>query len=181
MQTSFHLPPHFHNYTSLDLSLERGVHKPSPREHLAPFLQDSTQRIATLSLRSSGYLIFAVGALSRLSKSRGGCEIGWDEWKTHTAIPAIRMPDFAQIWVSGCRLFCLTSIMDGKVQVYDFSVGGRAKYLSEQTKAKLGGVRYLVSTGTKVCLPWGVDDVNGGHDSIIFFHVSILFSPVPRD
>jgi len=176
VQTLFQLPTGFRY---LSLSLERGVHKPSSAECLAPFYRDRTQRIVALSMHTSGYLIFTVEALLRLAEGREGCEIGWDEWKMHTIIPFVPEPVLTQVWVLGCRLFCMNFAGRGKVgmHMYDFSIRGRAKYLTKRVNTDLGGVGYLASAGTNVRLPWNVRDlfeISGGHDSIAFFHVSIL-------
>jgi len=63
------------------------------------------------------------------------------------------------------------------MEVYDFSMQGRSKYLSEQVDADLGGVRYLAPIGANAQLPWDIHelvDMNGGHDSVVFFRVSVL-------
>ena len=151
-----------------------------PRGAPGPFHQDHTQRIAVLfTLYPRGHLVFPVEALLRLAEGREGCKIGWDEWKIHAVIPSIPGPDLVQVWVSGCRLFCINLAVTGKVEVEacDFSIQGRAKYLTEQANEDLGGVRCLVSIGTNVQLPWETDeifDINGGHDSAVFFRVSVL-------
>jgi len=181
-QTSFQLPPYLRDFGYPLLLLERGVHKPSPTEHLAPFYQDPVQRIVALSMsKSLDHLVFPVEALVRLAEGREGCEIGWDEWKEHVVIPSIHVPDLANTWVSGCRLFCITfsgyARLDANMEVYDFSKKGRVKYLGELANSGLGGVRYLSSTGVCLKLPWesfyfaGMD---GGHDSVALFIVSVL-------
>ena len=181
VQTSFQLPACF-EYPSL--FFERGMHEPSSAESLAPFHQDRTQRIAMAFTSSFGFLVFPVEALLELAGGHKGCEIEWDEWKIHTLIPSIPAPDLVDFCVSGCRLFSVTSAYgpDVEVKVYDFSVRGRAKYLSEQVDADLGGVRYLTSTGTSAQPPWHLNelcDMGGGHDSVAFFRVSVLLSPTP--
>ena len=180
MQTSFQFPVHFRGFGRPFLLLEQGMHKPSSSECLAPFYQDHTQRIAALSMtHPSDNLFFRVEALLKLAEGREGCEIGWDEWKMHVVIPSLPDPDLVRAWVSGCRLFYINLAATGKaaVEVYDFSMRGRAKYLREQANANLGGVRYLVSTGTNARLPWEtykVFDMRGGHDSVVFSRVRIL-------
>jgi len=156
VQTSFH-SPYFRDPGYPTLLLERGVHKPSPAERLAPFHQDPTQRIAALSMPYSlGCLVFSVEALVRLAGGREGCEIRWDEWKKHVVIPSIPRSDFVNAWVSGCRLFCITSAghgQDAEMEVYDFSKKARMEYLSEQVNPDLDGVRYLSSTGADARFP----------------------------
>jgi len=164
------------------LFIERGAYEPSSAERMAPFHQDRTQRIAALSVRGSCYLVFPVEALLRLAKGREGYEVGWDEWKMHVVVPSIPESDLILFCISGCRLFCviLTGSSDAEVELYDFSLRGRAKYLSEQANADLGGVRCLASTEATAWFPWDVDDLSdmkGGHDGIAFFCVSVpLFS-----
>jgi hypothetical protein len=179
-QTSFQLSPYFFGFGYPPLLLERGVHKPSPAECPAPFHQDPTQRIAALSVFSFGYLVFSVEALVRLSEGREGREVGWDEWKKHVVIPSIRQSDLVNAWVSGCRLFCITSAgrsPDARMEEYDFSKKGRVEYLSGEDHPDLDGVRCLSPTGASAQLPWDVDelfDINGSHESVMFFRVSVL-------
>ena len=180
-QTSFLLSPHFSFLEYPSLLLERGVHKPPPAEHLAPFYRDPAQRIAALAIPDIlCYLVFPVEALVELAEGREGCEIEWDEWKEHVVIPSIHVPDLVDIWVSGCQLFCITSPGYGRVvnvEVYDFSKKGRVKYLGEQADLDLGEVRYLSSTGVYAKLPcgaFGLIGTGGGWDSVVFFAVSVL-------
>ena len=184
-RTSFQLFPYLPDLWDPSLLLEWGAHKPSPAEHLAPFYQDPAQRIAALSMpRSLGYLVFSVETLVRLAEGREGCEIGWDEWKKHVVIPSIHRPDIADVWVSGCRLFCIDSVEDDSeptMGVYDFSKKGRVEYLGERADPDLVGVRYLSSTGARVQLPWEdaeLVNVSGGRDGVIFFVVSVLRSSI---
>jgi hypothetical protein len=178
-QTSFQLSPYFCAFGRPSLLLERGAHKPSPSERLAPFYQDPTQRIAALTYLS-GYLVFSVETLVRLSKGREGYEIGWDEWTEHVVAPSIPQSDLLGIWVSGCRLFCITSPeddIDARMEVYDFSRKGCVEYLSEEDHPDLDGVKFLPFAGADVQLPWDVDelvDTNGSHESVMFFCVSVL-------
>ena len=180
VQTSFHLPLSFRRHECLSLLLERGAHEPSSAEHLAPFHQDRTRRIAVLfMLRHPNHIVFSVEALLRLAEGHEGCKIGWNEWKMHVVIPSTPRPDLVQLCVSGCRLFSLVSTSSAdevdEVEVYDFSLQGRAKYLSEQVDANLGGVRYLASTGTIARLSQGANGFSymfGGHDSVLFFRAS---------
>ena len=177
MQTFFHLPSYLGDSRYRELLFEPGAHNPSSAEYLAPFLQDRTQRIAVLSLYPLGYLVFPVETLLSLSEGHEGRKIGWDEWKIHAAIASVPQAFFTQVWVSGCRLFCLSSAGITTLEVYDFSMRGRVKYLSEKPDVDLGGVRHLASTGTNWHIPWvfgGAVTMNGGHNSIMFFHVSVL-------
>jgi len=156
-QTSFQLSSCLRDTGYPSLLSERGVHKPSPAEHLAPFYRDTAQRIATLTISDlPRYLVFPVEALVRLAEGREGCEIGWGEWKKHVVIPSIHKPDHHTIWVSGCRLFYVTCPgygLDAIMKVYDFSKKGRVEYLGKLASSNLGGLRYLKSTGTSVQLP----------------------------
>ena len=180
VQTSFQFPTNFRDFEHPTLLIERGMYKPPSAECLAPFHQDHTQQIVVWFItHPSGYLVFPVEALLRLAEGREGYKpIGWDEWKIHVVTPSIPDPDIVRVWVSGCRLFCINSIVhdevEVEVEVYDFSLQGRAKYVTEHANADLGGVRHLVSTGTCVRPPWNFFDIDGGHDSVLFFCVSVL-------
>jgi hypothetical protein len=180
-QTSFKLSRYLDEFDYPSLLLERGAHKPSPSERPAPFHQDPTQRIAALSISGPpGYLIFSVEALVRLSEGREGCEIGWDEWKEHTAIPSIRLSGLVGVWVSGCRLFCTTSPgygPDTRMEMYDFSKKGRKEHLGGEDHPDLDGVKCLSFAGANAQLPRDVKEsfeINGCHESVIFFSVSVL-------
>jgi len=182
VQTLFHLPSHFRGIEDPPVLLERGAHQPSPAEYLAPFHRDPTQRIVALNVPSPfGYLVFRLEALLDLVEGHEGRDIPWDEWKNHVAFLSLPQSNIVGAWVSGSRLFSVTSTgysPDARMEVYDFTVQGRAKYLSEQTNADLGGVRHLSPTRV-VVVPWAVDkllDTNGCHDSIAFFGVSVLLS-----
>jgi hypothetical protein len=184
-QTSFQFPPYLYYPGYPPLLLERGVHKPSSAERLAPFHQDPTQRITALAVPfSPEYLLFSVESLVRLSEGREGCEIGWDEWKEYTAMPSIRQSHLVGAWVSGCRFFCITSPghgPDARMEVYNFNKKGRMEYLSEEFHPDLDGVRFLSSAGANAQLPWNVEEsidifMNFGHENVIFFRVSLLYS-----
>lgn len=177
IQTTFHLSPHFGRFGSPSFRLERGVHRPSPAESRAPFHQDPTQRIIALSMPDSfRYPVFRVQALLELLKVREGSEVGWDEWKSSVVIPSIdpNSPERVEAWVSGCRLFyldSLESVQGTRMRVYDFSMQGRAKYLSERANEDLGGVRDLSPTEADGRVPWDIYELfhtRSGHDSIIF-------------
>ncbi|KAF9788530.1 hypothetical protein BJ322DRAFT_1106514 [Thelephora terrestris] len=178
MQTFFHLSPCLINSGLLYLLLERGVHEPSPAESLAPFHQDPTQRVIVLDSRSTWYYIaLPVRALLGLLENREGSDIAWDEWKGHAAILSSGQFDMNGMgihgaWVSGCRFFSAMSNPDTlNLGVYDFSMRGRAKYLSEQVNEELGGVRYFLPSEVRVGIPWNVwYSPQSGHDSIVFPH-----------
>lgn len=174
MRTLFRLPLSF---SGASLLLERGVHQPSPAETLTPFHQDPAQRIIALAVPfTSYYLIFQVGAFLKFLETREGSVIGWDEWRNRVVIPSIGQ-ELARIWVSGCRLFFVGSIgydRGSHMEVYDFSLQGRAKYLNEQVNEILGGVKYLSSTGVRVRVPCdGILNVRSGHESTVFSYVSV--------
>lgn len=187
MQTSFHLSPYFRNSGHLYPLLERGAHKPSPAESLAPFYKDPAQRIVALSMTYANcYLVFQAEALLRLAEDRKGCEIEWDEWKRIVLIPFIRELHPVNIWVSGSQLLCITSEEfippEAEIEVYDFSIRGRKDCLTKRTNRDLGGVRYLKSTGIHAQYPWDVNgliDSSSSHDSILFFRVSVLLFFLP--
>ena len=127
-----------------------------------------------------GCLVFQVEALVRLAEGHEGCKIRWDEWKKHVVIPSIRQSDLVDVWVSGCRIFCLDQAEDGpnaELEVYDFSKRGRVECLGKQFGPYLSGVRYLLSITTSVRLPWLRDwliDGDSGCNSVVFFRVSVL-------
>ena len=177
VQTFFQLPTHFTDSRSPYLQLEEGVHEPSPAESLAPFHQDPSQRIVALDSRSSPYyLVIRVGALLGFLGSHEGSKIGWDEWKSHVVIPATNPGQWGNLctWVSGCRFFslCLT---DFRVEVYDFSMRGRASYRIERVNEDFAGVRCLSSTGVRARVQLGhVLSIHSGHGSVVFSGVSVI-------
>ena len=179
-QTTLHFSPQFEYPGEVFLRLEEGVHELSPEESLAPFYPDPVQRIVILETQGDiGYLVISVGALLEL-KRRGETEIRWDEWKCHVAVPR-RVPNHpVALWVSGCRLFCISSTESDpgvQMQVYDLSPRGRAQYLSEKTGRSLGGLRYLSPIPARAQIPPGeLDKVFNGHDSIVFSYVSSTVS-----
>ena len=125
------------------------------------------------------YLVVSVGALLEL-KSRGRAEIRWDEWKHHVAILRLGGRGRAAAFcVSGCRLlfvFFTQFSGHGQMEMYDFSMWGRARYLSEEVN-QLFGLRYLSSTPGRVPIPQrGLTTLRGGHGSIVFYHVSVIVS-----
>ena len=150
-QTTFQLSPQFGGFQEPRLVLERGGHKPSPAESLAPFHQDPTQRIVALAILTSSanrVFVFRAQALLELPKGREGSEIKRDEWGSCVVIPSIDSDGWGYetaIWVSRCRLFCFRSthsVQGTRVKLFDFSAEGRAKYLG----ARVGEVRYLSPT-----------------------------------
>ena len=171
MQTFFHLSPWFINSETLSHSLEPGMHKRSPEESLAPFHQDPTQRIVVLdSPATVHYLVLRVGALLELLENREGSDIAWDDRKSDVAIAFLKHNRLSQYWVSGCRFFSTTGI---HMEVHDFSVRGRTKYLSEQVNEEFG-VRYLLPTELRVEIEWElVHSPQSGHDSIVFRRVGV--------
>ena len=129
VQTSLRLSRHFDSFGIQPLRLERGMHKPSPAESLVPFYNDPAQRIIVLETQS--YLVLCVGLLLEILESRGGSEVGWDEWKRHVFTPSTshiqeshQVALTAEAWVSGCRLFLSYSVgpgQDFQMEVYNFT------------------------------------------------------------
>ena len=159
VQTNFCLSPHFIYSRHQSLILERGVHRPSSAESLAPFYQDPTQRIIVLHTHiKPQYLALRAETLLELLKDRGGTEIGWDEWKNHVVVP-FRYPSYRAsrgVYVSGCRLFFVYPTSSGpyfQMQVYDFSMQGRTKSLGKLTIGGLGAVTHLSSTQMRARFP----------------------------
>lgn len=180
-QTLFHLSPYFADFECPDILLGRGAHKPSLVESLAPFHSDPSQRIVVLHTTNPRfYLVLRVGPLLELLESHEGSEIAWDEWKSHTFIPSIDLDprNHVEIWVSGCRMFSLIPADSGSgahAEVYDFSVLGRAKYLSEPVHEGLAGVRCLSSTGERAHFQVGsIIYACSGHDTFTFLEVSLI-------
>lgn len=176
-ETVFHLSPHSTSGCP-SLLLERGVHKPSPAESLAPFHHDPSQRIVVLHRQPpSHHLVLRIGALLELLGSHEGSEVGWDEWNSHVVAlsTTVGLREHIRVWVSGCRLFSLNSTnpdLGAQMEVHDFSMRGRVNYLSKQDDEGLA-VRYLQSTGVRARVKLGhVINAHSGHDSIAFFGVS---------
>ena len=186
MQTVFLLPLRIGNFGSIHLHLEQGSHEPSPAEIMAPFHPDPSQRIAVLYINQSPcYLLFRVATLLELAK-HGRSQVPWDEWKSCAVVPSIQLSPLMRFeaWVCGSRLF--TTYQSGpsshvRMEVYDFSVQGRAKYLSNSVNRGIGGLRYLSSTGTRVRVPWGEPRSCGGRDSVSFHTVSVTLLWYIRD
>lgn len=156
VQTTFCLPPSFSDTGHLFLLLERSAHRPPPVEALAPFHQDPAQRIIALAAPYFPYhLIFQVGQFLGLLQSREGSKIGWDGWKGCVVVPSIDRVPF-RVWVSGCRLFCVgtpDNCQGAQMEVFDFGMKGRGRYVSKRVNEILGGVSYLSSTGVRRRVP----------------------------
>ena len=177
--TVFHLPPQFKDFGRMTVLLEQGAYEPSPEESLAPFYPDPAQQIVVLDAKlASYYLAVSVGALLEL-KSCGARKIRWDEWKSHVVVPRLPLDEMGPVapWVSGCRLFFIRSresSPDVQMQVYDFSVQGRAQYLSKEGDESFGGLRCLSPTPARARIPRDRLIVSrSGHDSIVFPRVSL--------
>ena len=121
------------------------MHELSIEESLAPFYPDPAQRVVMLDTHGDiRYLAVSVGALLEF-KSRGGAKIGWDEWKSRVVVPRLEASGhrILDLWVSGCRLFHIFSTEsspDGQMQVFDLSVRGLARYLSEADQSLGSGI-----------------------------------------
>jgi hypothetical protein len=158
IQTTFYFPSHI--TVSPSLISERGMHKPSPAESLAPFHQDPAQRIIVLYIRYDQlYLALRVGALLELFKDREGTKMEWDEWKDRVVIPS--RPRGAQgpnwVRVSGCRLIYSWSTDGGsgfEMEVFDSSMRGRARCSRKWTNGWLGTKTYLPPAGGRVRIPF---------------------------
>lgn len=182
LQTFFRLPQYFTYTVVRDLLFERGMHNPSPAESLAPFHQDPAQRIIVLCTQhTQNHFVLRVGALLELLKDREGTEIPWDQWKRHVVLPSLRSfgPGSRGGTVSGCRLFHISANVtarEGEMRVYDFSIRGRAEYLSELTIDGIGTIKKLASTGAEAQVPmkrfFGLQSTHG---SIVFPLVSATF------
>lgn len=182
LRTTFQLPACFDEFGHPPLVLERGAHKPSPAESTAPFHQDSTQRIAALVFPSFGCLVFRIEALLKFLEGRQSSEIGWDEWKRYVVIPSLKqtysMDD--NLWVSGCRLFSFGQsyyVYTSEVRAYDFSVCGRAGYLTERVNEDLGRFKHLSptgATGERLARYCGEPSTtHSGQDGFVFSRVSV--------
>ena len=185
VQTTFQLSPHFCFFDLPPFLLERGAHKPSLEELRVPFYQDPAQRIVALVMPDRPiYSVFRVQALLGLLEDREGSEVGWDEWKGSVIIPSIGdgyRRAGVRAWVSGCRFFCLdppkpASSARMNMNVFDFSVQGRVRYLSERgIDEDLEGVRHLSPTEAEGQIPWRINELivpGNGHDSVVFSRVS---------
>lgn len=181
IRTSFRFSDRFKHVGAPYLLLERGAHKPTPAESSASFHRDPTQRIAVLCFHSdSNPLVLLLGDLLKLLKSCEGSDIGWNEWKTHVIALSTKV-FHRNILVSGCRLFFIYSTPHNpgfQMKVYDFSVQGRARYLSEWPNEDFDVGKHITTTEAKVRIPWAwVSGTHAGHDSIIFTHRRFTHEP----
>lgn len=181
METFFCLSDDFGPVGVLFLQLERGGHKPSPMESSAPFYHDSTQRIIALGINADPrYVILLMDDLLTYLESREGSDVEWWRWKDCLVIPSTRASQ-SDVVVSGCRLFGVyKTIPNNQMKVYDFSVQGRAKYLSGRRNGNLGIMKHMSATGARVRVPWsGSNWMRSSHGSIVFPDVSITVSFTP--
>lgn len=188
VRTVLHSPPSICQFGWRSVLVERGAYEPSPAESFVPFYRDPTQRIiALVPPYPFGYPVLRVGALLKFLEDHGGSEIEWDGWKSHVVIASVGDGEkgISDIWVSGCRLFFITpsdSSPGAEMKVFDFSVEGRAKYLSEEMNTDVDGVRCLPPTIARVQIPWNaLLEAHNGHDSIVFARVSVKVSHFPRN
>lgn len=162
----------------------------------APFHPDCSQRILAIHFYEYG-ACYAISTelLLRLAREREGQDVRWYEWGSHAIEVYVGDPgDFSQVWVSGCRLFCVVS--DGVsdegdhpyyLRIYDFSHAGRTKYLSTWDElSKGGGTRRISPSLGGYKLPWNSADfcdafLTTGHDSTVFWVVSASPSPLAHD
>ena len=188
-QTSFSLFfPHEAAFFSQFASEPCG-HVLSPVElMIAPFYPDPSQRILALSYRVHGKChVINVELLLELAKEREGQHVMWEEWIAHTI--EVQLGDLlGHTWVSGCRLYCTMSSFVGggdgvesHLRIYDFSHAGRSKHLRTLDAPGGGrGTREISPSLDGYKLPWNPDSLVapvGGHDSIVFYPVSIRASP----
>lgn len=197
-QTFFHLPPFFSCFGNPPILLEQGAHSPANTEPLTPFYQDPTQQIVVLNVQSVSStphrLVFQAGALLQLLEGREGSEIGWDEWKNVVFLPSQDWGCY-HIWVSGCRLIICGADQSqcALVQVYDFSMRGLAKSLTDEAShgteppefvaAFRSTARYLLPTEVRTPIPRGSLSRSLLHicfDGFVFVSVTI-FSLLERD
>ena len=166
--------------------LEPCGHAPLPDELLLePFYQDPFQRI--FAIHAGQYLFDVINTelLLELARKREGQEVGWDEWGLN--ITRIKVRDLDQrIWVSGCRLFCVSPAVDdqGKPISYldmdDLSHRGRSKHVhSTDISRIIKGGRRILPCVDGCELPWVPDEIDGGtrtigNDGIAFCVVSTL-------
>ena len=183
VETLFSLPA---RRIAIPLSLSSGPcdYTPSPDElTAAPFHSDPSQRILALKFREHGWDVVNVELLLKLARERESQSIGWDEWKTKI-IQVNETSSIDCVWISGCRLFCVTSsrgvLERSSLQIYDFSYASRAKSLaSVQSTDTGGGTRQMLPSLDRYRLPWSARALSlatptAGHDSVVVFVVSML-------
>ena len=179
IHTYFPLSPQFVNPEYPVLLLERGAHKSSVAESLAPFHPDPSQRIVVLRFSSSlPCLVLRVQTLLEFIGSQEGSEITWDLWTSRIVIASINLDlpwGGTCIWVSGCRLF-FPHPTDNGIKVQDFSVRGCTKHLNGRVNEGLPEVAAPSSAmvRTPVHVGYIVLGAHSGHDSVVFLEVSAL-------
>ena len=154
------------------------MHELSIEEFQAPFHPDPAQRIVVVDTHGdTRYVVVRVGALLEF-KSRGGSEIGWDEWKSRVVVPRLVSGHrILELWVSGCRLFytfSTESSPDVQMQAFDFSARGLARYLCEKADQSLSGLRYISPTLAQARIPWRFAELRNVQDGIVFARVSLM-------
>jgi len=186
VQTTFHFDPHAHlNLKIIYLHLDQGGHKPSREEgSLAPFYPDTSQRVLAVEFYDYHQSVFVMKTevLLGLAQGRGGADIYWAQWGTHTVEIRPGTPDV--FWISGPRLFCAfcTEPEDDKawLDVYDFSAQGSVRCLEERTKRDGTARQITWPSVRRHQLPWNRSLIhfgNGGHDSVVLLTVSIPHYP----
>ena len=94
------------------------------------------------------YLVVSVGALLELN-SRGGIEIEWLEWRDHVVIACPFMDETLRPFGPRTPVLLYSSMqsfLDARMQVHDFTLRGRARYLSKEANRSLCRLRHLSST-----------------------------------
>lgn len=160
------------------LLVERGAHKPSLGESLAPFHPDPSQRIFVLCLSPfSPCLVLRVEALFQFLGGDVGSEIAWDVWMSHVVVASIDLDlRGVRVCVSGCRLFSLppTDPRFGvQIEVHDFSAQACAEHSSKIVNGGPTEPWVLVPPRVRKQVQLGYTlEVHSSHDSIAFFEVS---------
>ena len=176
------LSPTFAYSAHSSLLLERGMHKPSIPESLAPFHPDPSQRILVFrSSPNSPCLVLRVQALLELlaGSDVGSC-FSWQMWVGSAIAYAIDLSlwEGLHIWVSGSRLFSLHGNRSGSgpwLEAFDFSVRSHFDHQSRNADKNLtqGRIASFGQEGVQIQLD-DVLDVYAGHDSIALSEVSAL-------
>ena len=178
MQTTFHLDHRMWGRGGVvNLHIEQGGHKPSPEESLlAPFFPDPSQRILVIQFCGSVF-VMKTEVLLRLAQERGGAALEWEQWKTHTI--EVQTEGVANFWVSGPRLFGVSSINEIWMDVHDFSPRASARYL-ETITGRDGVVQRFMCPSMQINRPpWSALDPaihfasGGGHDSVALLMVNV--------